>query len=117
MHRSNPAKATSSTCKNRPGPKGTSCMTCKRRHKKCDQRLPICQRCEKGGFECLGYDHISNRRIGTRAAQPPQPQRLIMPKPTEEQNFSSHASSFRLAPGRFEVRPYQTECHSERNIT
>ncbi|CAE6458039.1 unnamed protein product [Rhizoctonia solani] len=40
-----------------PGPIGTSCLTCKRRHKKCDRRKPICDRCSKGGYECLGYDH------------------------------------------------------------
>ncbi|ELU39740.1 fungal zn(2)-Cys(6) binuclear cluster domain-containing protein [Rhizoctonia solani AG-1 IA] len=26
-------------------------------HKKCDRRKPICDRCSKGGYECLGYDH------------------------------------------------------------
>ncbi|CAE6383495.1 unnamed protein product [Rhizoctonia solani] len=40
-----------------PGPTGTSCLTCKRRHKKCDRRKPICERCSKGGYQCLGYDH------------------------------------------------------------
>ncbi|KAH7335987.1 hypothetical protein B0J17DRAFT_60711 [Rhizoctonia solani] len=43
------------------GPIGTSCLTCKRRRKKCDQGRPACQRCMKGGFECLGYDHIEQR--------------------------------------------------------
>ncbi|KAJ1303619.1 hypothetical protein OPQ81_011802 [Rhizoctonia solani] len=40
-----------------PGPVGTSCLTCRRRHKKCDERKPICERCWRGGYECLGYDH------------------------------------------------------------
>ncbi|KAG8772974.1 hypothetical protein FRC12_002807 [Ceratobasidium sp. 428] len=31
------------------------CVTCKRRRKKCDETKPACQRCAKGGFECLGY--------------------------------------------------------------
>ncbi|CAE6369385.1 unnamed protein product [Rhizoctonia solani] len=46
--------------KSRPGPVGTSCLTCKRRHKKCDQRQPICERCEAGHLECLGYGHIKS---------------------------------------------------------
>ncbi|EUC60472.1 fungal Zn(2)-cys(6) binuclear cluster domain protein [Rhizoctonia solani AG-3 Rhs1AP] len=40
-----------------PGPVGTSCLTCKRRHKKCDRFMPVCNRCSKGGYECLGYEH------------------------------------------------------------
>ncbi|CAE6443616.1 unnamed protein product [Rhizoctonia solani] len=48
--------------KSRPGPMGTSCLTCKRRHKRCDQRQPICERCEKGRFECLGYSHNTRTR-------------------------------------------------------
>ncbi|CAE6378494.1 unnamed protein product [Rhizoctonia solani] len=45
-----------------PGPAGTSCLTCKRRHKKCDRKRPVCDRCSKGGHECLGYPH--NRSNG-----------------------------------------------------
>ncbi|CAE6434798.1 unnamed protein product [Rhizoctonia solani] len=44
-----------------PGPAGTSCLTCKRRaqasHKKCDRKRPVCDRCSRGGYECLGYGH------------------------------------------------------------
>ncbi|KAJ1305333.1 hypothetical protein OPQ81_000349 [Rhizoctonia solani] len=40
--------------KSRPGPLGTSCLTCKRRHKKCDLRRPICKRCEIGRYTCEG---------------------------------------------------------------
>ncbi|CAE6436379.1 unnamed protein product [Rhizoctonia solani] len=49
--------------KKRPGPKATSCLTCKRRHKKCDKRLPVCERCRNGGLKCLGYDYSSDNRI------------------------------------------------------
>ncbi|KAF8606248.1 hypothetical protein BDV93DRAFT_521081, partial [Ceratobasidium sp. AG-I] len=42
--------------KQTPGPVGQSCLTCRRRRKKCDKRRPICERCSKGGFDCLGYD-------------------------------------------------------------
>ncbi|KAJ1305323.1 hypothetical protein OPQ81_000343 [Rhizoctonia solani] len=63
---------------NRPGPRGTSCLTCKRRHKKCDQRLPVCERCETGGFDCLGYEHnLDTRFRGYRRKQPPP----ILPGP------------------------------------
>ncbi|CUA73187.1 Thiamine biosynthesis regulatory protein [Saccharomyces cerevisiae S288c] [Rhizoctonia solani] len=57
-----------------PGPVGTSCLTCKQRHKKCDQRRPICTTCEAGGFECLGYNH---HRSATRAVPP----NLLKPRP------------------------------------
>lgn len=42
------------------------------RHKKCDRRKPICERCSKGGYECLGYGH--NKRgvpIQDESSQPP----------------------------------------------
>ncbi|CAE6485936.1 unnamed protein product [Rhizoctonia solani] len=45
-----------------PGPVGTSCLTCKRRRKKCDQGRPTCQKCTQGGLECLGYNHIRQRK-------------------------------------------------------
>ncbi|CAE7229863.1 unnamed protein product [Rhizoctonia solani] len=48
---------------NLSGPVGTSCLTCKRRHKKCDQGRPTCQRCIEGCFECLGYSHIRQRKL------------------------------------------------------
>lgn len=34
--------------------------TIKTRRKKCDEGRPRCERCVRGGFECLGYEH--NRR-------------------------------------------------------
>ncbi|KDN34276.1 hypothetical protein RSAG8_12628, partial [Rhizoctonia solani AG-8 WAC10335] len=34
------------------GPATKSCLTCKRRHKKCDLKRPQCDRCTKGGYEC-----------------------------------------------------------------
>lgn len=67
------------TQKNAPGPIGTSCLTCKRRHKKCDMRQPTCLRCEEERLECLGYSH--NRR-GLAHSAPPKPlkPRPILPK-------------------------------------
>ncbi|CAE6529951.1 unnamed protein product [Rhizoctonia solani] len=40
----------------KPGPIPKSCLTCRRRRKKCDLSKPCCERCQKGGYECLGYD-------------------------------------------------------------
>ncbi|CAE6522896.1 unnamed protein product [Rhizoctonia solani] len=48
-----------------PGPIGTSCLTCKRRHKKCDRAKPVCNRCSKGGYECLGYGHTKSGHTGS----------------------------------------------------
>ncbi|CAE6485805.1 unnamed protein product [Rhizoctonia solani] len=39
------------------GPRGFSCLTCRQRRKKCDRTRPVCERCIKGQFECLGYDN------------------------------------------------------------
>ena len=33
----------------------TGCVTCKRRHLKCDETLPACRRCTKAGLSCAGY--------------------------------------------------------------
>ncbi|CAE6435720.1 unnamed protein product [Rhizoctonia solani] len=63
-----------------PGPAGTSCLTCKQRHKRCDGGQPQCERCIKGGYECLGYGHIR------RAATNPKSRgvRVQRPVPTEQ---------------------------------
>lgn len=34
----------------------TGCWTCRSRKVKCDLRRPACERCEKSGLECGGYD-------------------------------------------------------------
>ncbi|CAE6460530.1 hypothetical protein ACGC1H_005974 [Rhizoctonia solani] len=94
---SDSTKVTSLGHKIRPGPKGTSCLTCKQRHKKCDQRLPTCERCKKGGFACLGYDHNSDRRVIPQVAQPSQ--RLIASWPAEDNSASSsYSRSSRSSP-------------------
>lgn len=36
----------------------SGCRVCKQRHIKCDERRPICQRCEKGDRRCV-YDPVS----------------------------------------------------------
>ncbi|KAF8693873.1 Nodulation protein, partial [Rhizoctonia solani] len=47
----------------KPGPPPTSCITCRRRRKKCDMARPSCERCLKGGYECLGYENPVSRVI------------------------------------------------------
>ncbi|KAF8606244.1 hypothetical protein BDV93DRAFT_604744, partial [Ceratobasidium sp. AG-I] len=48
----------------RTGPVGKSCLTCKYRRKKCDRGQPVCERCTRGEFECLGYEHMSTSDSG-----------------------------------------------------
>ncbi|CAE6421724.1 unnamed protein product [Rhizoctonia solani] len=73
-----------------PGPTGTSCLTCKQRHKKCDQRRPTCERCETGGFECLGYSHIQCAPLAAHIARP---MRRLLPKPVEAKGPRFHSES------------------------
>ncbi|KAI0884279.1 uncharacterized protein GGS22DRAFT_21452 [Annulohypoxylon maeteangense] len=40
----------------------TGCVTCKNRRVKCDERKPLCGRCEKAGFLCAGYEGPNSRR-------------------------------------------------------
>ncbi|CAE6467489.1 unnamed protein product [Rhizoctonia solani] len=60
----------------RPGPPPTSCLTCRRRRKKCDLSKPHCERCLKGGYECLGY---ASREPRTKARQE-DPSKLTAPR-------------------------------------
>ncbi|KAL5633970.1 hypothetical protein ACGC1H_005978 [Rhizoctonia solani] len=65
----------------RPGPKPTSCLTCKQRHKKCDQRVPACVKCEQDKVGCLGYGHILDT---TKARGSSRRLVLIRPRPRPE---------------------------------
>ncbi|ORX93374.1 hypothetical protein BCR34DRAFT_608573 [Clohesyomyces aquaticus] len=38
-----------------PG-RSKGCQTCRKRKVKCDETKPICQRCTKAGYNCLGYE-------------------------------------------------------------
>jgi hypothetical protein len=40
----------------RPQRSRKGCWTCRKRHKKCDEARPFCQRCAQGNFDCEGYD-------------------------------------------------------------
>ncbi|KAJ1305339.1 hypothetical protein OPQ81_000355 [Rhizoctonia solani] len=67
-----------------PGPAGTSCLNCKLRHKRCDKRQPECERCIKGGYECLGYGHIRGTTAKSRGIRARQSS-----LPTEEGNLNA----------------------------
>ncbi|PLB53347.1 hypothetical protein P170DRAFT_507995 [Aspergillus steynii IBT 23096] len=36
----------------------TGCLTCRMRHKKCDERRPTCHRCQADKVVCDGYPHV-----------------------------------------------------------
>ncbi|CAE6473491.1 unnamed protein product [Rhizoctonia solani] len=80
-----------------PGPAPTSCLTCHRRRKKCDLARPYCERCLKGGHDCLGYDHIKQRMKSrnTDLAMPVPSQSWPAPAPaqTEARGLQPEASN------------------------
>jgi hypothetical protein len=63
----------------------TGCVTCKRRHVKCDEVKPACNRCERAGIKCDGYE------------APPPPQERA-PKPRKSPVQTSRALLPRLEP-------------------
>ncbi|KAH7323351.1 hypothetical protein B0J17DRAFT_240997 [Rhizoctonia solani] len=65
----------------KPGPPPTTCLTCRRRRKKCDLSKPCCETCLKGGYECLGYE---NNKPRTRAYR----EYSIVPKSSQLQRIS-----------------------------
>ncbi len=55
----------------------TGCGTCKKRHLKCDERKPICDRCERSRYPCLGYADPKKK-----PPPPRQPEvRPLLPRP------------------------------------
>ncbi|KAG9191890.1 hypothetical protein G6011_10624 [Alternaria panax] len=51
------------------------CSTCRRRHVKCDETHPVCQRCEKAGFHCDGPQttvFIQGKIVKSRRSQKPR---------------------------------------------
>ncbi|KAB5591705.1 hypothetical protein CTheo_4869 [Ceratobasidium theobromae] len=76
-----------------PGPVGTSCLTCKRRHRKCDQGKPACGQCLKGGYDCLGYEH--NDRRTPIPDEPPQSAKVqAAPKHNDQSYYVSPVPVF-----------------------
>ncbi|KAF8606270.1 hypothetical protein BDV93DRAFT_521101 [Ceratobasidium sp. AG-I] len=59
-----------------PGPVATSCLTCRRRRKKCDRQRPTCEQCAAGKFECLGYDYPSKHINVPGLGEPSRPRVL-----------------------------------------
>ncbi|KAI5865412.1 hypothetical protein GGS23DRAFT_559146 [Durotheca rogersii] len=54
----------------------TGCISCKRRHVKCDEGKPSCAECERLGLMCEGYAPPKTK------APAPRPERLLLPKPS-----------------------------------
>ncbi|KAI0602954.1 hypothetical protein F4775DRAFT_5501 [Biscogniauxia sp. FL1348] len=52
-----------------PG-RSKACNTCRRRRVRCDETKPLCRRCVKGGFECLGYERPTQWRHTSTAPLP-----------------------------------------------
>ncbi|KAF2662261.1 hypothetical protein K491DRAFT_673337 [Lophiostoma macrostomum CBS 122681] len=48
----------------------TGCLTCRRRRKKCDERKPACNSCERNRLICEGYENrvtwVANGRVSSR---------------------------------------------------
>ncbi|KAI1206264.1 uncharacterized protein F4807DRAFT_453476 [Annulohypoxylon truncatum] len=53
----------------------TGCISCKRRHVKCDEGKPSCAECERLGLMCEGYALPKTKTLASR------PERLLLPKP------------------------------------
>ncbi|KAK7955076.1 hypothetical protein PG988_015770 [Apiospora saccharicola] len=62
------------------------CVTCKKRHVRCDERKPACFRCEKAGLDCQGYS--SKAESSARAARQTAA-RLILPAAKDRQEESA----------------------------
>ncbi|KAL9060340.1 MAG: hypothetical protein Q9162_000744 [Coniocarpon cinnabarinum] len=49
----------------------TGCLTCKRRHKKCDEARPSCMTCITKGYKCDGYATVPSKKgTNTNARSP-----------------------------------------------
>ncbi|KAH7233660.1 hypothetical protein BKA59DRAFT_320102 [Fusarium tricinctum] len=48
----------------------TGCLTCKKRHKKCDEEKPTCKRCRTGGYVCDGYEPKAQAVVAIPQARP-----------------------------------------------
>ncbi|KAJ5781939.1 transcriptional regulator family: Fungal Specific TF [Penicillium psychrosexuale] len=78
-----------------PGvPSNKACERCKKRHLKCDETRPHCQRCTTAGVECPGY--VQTRKFIDQGATPkssqvgPNEQTLQWNQPQEQDNPALH---------------------------
>ncbi|OAA80487.1 Zn(2)-C6 fungal-type DNA-binding domain protein [Akanthomyces lecanii RCEF 1005] len=72
-----------------------SCLTCRRRKKKCDKTAPTCLKCEKAGLECEGYtDGLVwvNRTVDNR----PKLQVRLRQQQQQQQPDSAHGQQLVL---------------------
>ncbi|KAI1375096.1 hypothetical protein F4677DRAFT_455041 [Hypoxylon crocopeplum] len=74
----------------------TGCISCKKRHVKCDEGKPSCAECERLGLMCEGYAPPKAKAPAFR------PERLLLPKPklsslTESSNKATTTASSRSA--------------------
>ncbi|OTA99652.1 hypothetical protein M426DRAFT_253954 [Hypoxylon sp. CI-4A] len=60
----------------------TGCATCKHRRVKCDERKPLCGRCEKSGYECAGYQdpNLKSSNESPRPTRKPAGLSVLRPK-------------------------------------
>ncbi|KAH7156029.1 hypothetical protein EDB81DRAFT_376875 [Dactylonectria macrodidyma] len=62
--------------RNNPGRSKFGCLTCRTKHVKCDEQLPVCRRCQRLGLTCQPY-----WLKPTSASKKPSPQlKLLRPK-------------------------------------
>ncbi|KAL7905069.1 hypothetical protein GGI35DRAFT_461746, partial [Trichoderma velutinum] len=66
------------------------CLTCKTRRVKCDERKPICARCEKARVVCDGYVQSEPRRKTERISSPLHP---LLPRANTVTEPSQHLVS------------------------
>lgn len=62
----------------------TGCITCRKRRVKCDERRPVCSRCETANFVCEGYKP-PRRAAGSPALSTPSPKA----GPSRQESLSS----------------------------
>lgn len=70
----------------------SGCLTCKKRHVKCDERKPTCYRCEKADIECSGYavpkpPETKKPKDVVRPVRPLLPRRSESPSSPPVDNF------------------------------
>lgn len=76
----------------------SGCVTCKKRHVKCDEAKPTCSRCIKASVECLGYHEGTGTpedgRVGRRKRQRrlDVPIRTLLPRPPPPPQSSTSPS-------------------------
>ncbi|KAI0598809.1 hypothetical protein F4775DRAFT_553069 [Biscogniauxia sp. FL1348] len=70
----------------------TGCISCKRRHVKCDEGKPSCAECERLGLMCEGYAPPKVKRTAVRT------ERLLLPKLAPPTQTASPASTPALRP-------------------